>query len=712
MKPRYLNYDFNLSSLNWVHWAVLFFSLFLTATAWFITKQQIQEKNLHNFRHEAKEAISLIIERMVKYEDALWSGVAFLKAQENKTKYHAWRDFSDSLHIHTRHPGINGIGIIYNVKPNQLNTYLAEQKLERPDFRIFPPHKNPDYWPITYIEPHKNNSAALGLDIAHENNRLSAAKKARDTGSATITAPIQLVQDSAKTPGFLFYAPFYSVKNPVTIEEKQKHFLGMVYAPFIVKKLMLGTLEKQNRHIGIKINDKNDVLYSEHNSSEPNYDPNPLFKMKKNKTLYGREWTFDLQSTKTFRIFNANNTPTVILLSGILIDTLLFALFVILSNSNRKALSLADRMTQNFQESNSALKNAVGGIAKLDKAGNYLEINESYSKITKYAPDHLVGKHWTTTILPDDIEKVEEQLNKLLAIKKYQTELRGIQPDGTIYHKHWTFIANDYSENSNASCYIFIEDISDRKNAEMNLKSLILQLENSNSDLQNFAYSASHDLKEPLRIITSYCDLLHLRYGNKLDAEAIEYINEAKEGASRMQSLISDILNFSRLTRSKPKQEICNLNEVLNLIKHDLKLILNEKNAIIESANLPTIEADITQIKIVLQNLILNGIKFNNKEKPIIKIEAEEKENDIKISVSDNGLGIEKKYQNKIFDMFYRLYNRNEYEGTGIGLATASRIIQLYNGKLWIEHSEINRGSKFSLSIPNTLKNNKKHNKN
>lgn len=709
MNTRHLHHDYKLARLNWVHWAVLSFSLFLTAMAWFITKQQIQDKNYHNFLHESEEAISLIRERMVKYEDALWSGVAFLKAQKNTTNYQKWRDFSDSLHIHTRHPGINGIGIINNINPNQLDAYLAEQKIERPDFKIHPPHKNNEFWPITYIEPHISNKAAIGLDIAHEKNRLTAAKKARDTGSATITAPIQLVQDSAKTPGFLFYAPFYSIKNPGTVEEKQKHFIGMVYAPFIVKKLMLGTLEKHNRHIGIKIKDKSSVLYSEHNISEPNYDPKPLFKISKTQSLYGREWTFDLQSTKSFREYNENNTPIVILLSGILIDTLLFALFVILSNSNRNALSLAEQMTRNFQESNSALKNAVGGIAKLDKTGHYLEINESYSVITGYKPSGLINSHWKTTIYPDDIEKVEQQFSELTTIKKFQTELRGLQPDGTTYHKLWTCIANNYSDNSNVSCYIFIDDISDRKNAEMSLKNLIQQLETSNSDLQNFAYSASHDLKEPLRIITSYCDLLHRRYENQLDEEAIEYINEAREGASRMQSLISDILNFSRLTRNKPKQEICNLNEVINLIEHDLKLVLDEKNAIIEFENLPIIEADITQIKIVLQNLILNGIKFNNKEKPQIKISAEVIENDTIISVADNGLGIDEKYQDKIFDMFYRLYSRNEYEGTGIGLAAATRIIQLYNGKLWIEHSEIDKGSKFSFSIPITLNNNKQN---
>ena len=161
-----------------------------------------------------------------------------------------------------RYPGINGIGVIYYVPPAQLAQHLEAQQRTRPDYHLRPPHDQNEYWPITYIEPVNINGPAVGLDMAHEANRFSAARKARDTGTAQITGPIVLAQDQEKTPGFLFFAPFYKKDLP-KIPTDARDFRGLVYAPFVVKKLMQGVLAYERRHVGFKLTDKQDVIYNE-----------------------------------------------------------------------------------------------------------------------------------------------------------------------------------------------------------------------------------------------------------------------------------------------------------------------------------------------------------------------------------------------------------------------------------------------------------------
>lgn len=329
--------------MHWVHWLVVILSLILTLSAWYISKKTIEEKNKIQFERQANQVIELISERMQKYEDGLWGGVSAIKMNGNKTSYTDWKTFADSLRMDTKYPGINGIGIIYYITPDGLKNYLKEQQQERPDFFIHPQHNKDALWPITYIEPFKGNEKAVGLDIAHETNRYKAAVKARNTGRAKITGPITLVQDSEKTPGFLFYAPFYKGLNNNTIDERKENFIGMVYAPFVVKKLMEGTLQTDKRNVGLKITDENQVLYDEHKENPSTH--HALYSKKMELNLYGRVWVFDIWSKESFHQSTANNQPIIILVGGILIDSLLLTLFILLASSNQRAIRLIKKMT-------------------------------------------------------------------------------------------------------------------------------------------------------------------------------------------------------------------------------------------------------------------------------------------------------------------------------------------------------------------------------
>lgn len=394
------------SRIHLAHWFVLISSLILTLGAWYFTKTQVEEKTKERFNNQKKQLIELVTERIEKYEDALWSGVAAIHAQNGETSYTHWKKFSENMKINKKYPGINGIGVIhYLANEAELNQYLEEERKERPSYKVIPPHNKTEFWPITYIEPVLLNKAAVGLDMAHEINRYTAAKKARDTGTAQITGSIILVQDSKKTPGFLFYAPFYKYNE----KNKKEDFMGLVYAPFIMKKLMEGVLEKEKRHIGVKISDGKDILYNEHDINHADFDTNPMFKEEVLVEMYGRNWIFDIQTKKSFRKASSNNQPILILIGGIIIDSLLLAIFILLSRSNRKAIEYGQYMTEAYQQQ---LNDINLMMTKLKKTNKEME---SFVYITSHdLRSPLINLQGFTSRISEYIAKINPILNKHL----------------------------------------------------------------------------------------------------------------------------------------------------------------------------------------------------------------------------------------------------------------------------------------------------------
>jgi light-regulated signal transduction histidine kinase (bacteriophytochrome) len=248
--------------------------------------------------------------------------------------------------------------------------------------------------------------------------------------------------------------------------------------------------------------------------------------------------------------------------------------------------------------------------------------------------------------------------------------------------------------------------ITERKKAEAELRDqteILLrqkeELARSNADLEQFAYVASHDLQEPLRMVTAYTQLLSERYTGKLDESANKFIGYAQDGAFRMQVLIQDLLAFSRVGRKEDARAAVDCDEVLEEVRGLLASSIQESGAEINCSRLPTVIAVRTQMVQLFQNLVGNAVKFRGKEAPVISVGAAKQNGDWLFSISDNGIGIAPEYAENIFVIFQRLHARTEYPGNGIGLAICKKIVERYGGKIWVE-SQPGAGSTFRFTLP------------
>ena len=225
------------------------------------------------------------------------------------------------------------------------------------------------------------------------------------------------------------------------------------------------------------------------------------------------------------------------------------------------------------------------------------------------------------------------------------------------------------------------------------------ELARSNRDLEQFAYVASHDLQEPLRMVATYTQLLAERYRGKLDENADKYIHYAVDGALRMQTLVQDLLAFSRVGRQGTERKLTDCNAVLETVLKNLQTAIQESGARVEHECLPSVVADASQLLQVFQNLIGNAIKFRSSNPPMIRITAEAKHRTWTFSVADNGIGIAPEHAGLIFVIFKRLHTHEEYPGSGIGLAICKKIIEQHDGSIWVE-GQPGRGSTFKFTLP------------
>lgn len=331
--------------------------------------------------------------------------------------------------------------------------------------------------------------------------------------------------------------------------------------------------------------------------------------------------------------------------------------------------------------------------------GYFVDVNPAFERVLGYARDELLSKPFAEFIHPDDVGKtanVIAQLGEGLDMMHFRNRYRC--KDGQYRWFDWTCPATLAGEEI---LYGAARDITDILAVEEERKRLAAELSRSNADLEQFAYVASHDLQEPLRAVAGCVQIFQKRYQGTLDTSADELINHTVEGANRMQQLINDLLDYSRVNRKGGEFRRTDFKLAVGEALKNLKTSLQESKAVVSIDPMPTIVADRGQITRLIQNLVGNALKFCGESTPNIHIRAQRLEDAWQFSVQDNGIGIKKEFLDRIFVLFQRLHTRTEYPGTGIGLAICNKIVERHGGQFSVE-SEPGVGSTFSFTIPDT----------
>ncbi len=340
------------------------------------------------------------------------------------------------------------------------------------------------------------------------------------------------------------------------------------------------------------------------------------------------------------------------------------------------------------------------GALTLHPDATILYSNIRFSNMLNVPLDELMGSSFHH-LIPLKCKKEFERLLKISKEKNIKRELEILNINGQTVPVMLS-LARLKQEDSFV-LNIIITDLTILKAKEKELKSKNAQLKAMNDELTSFAYTASHDLQEPLRTVTNYIGLFQKKYKETIDQKADEYLQVITGATSRMQTLISDLLEYSRIGRHETEMVEIDCNKLLQIVLADMSVTIKESNAVIAADKLPVITGYPTEIKSLFQNLISNAVKFRKKDvAPLINITAEDKGNEWLFAIKDNGIGIDKMYFDKIFIIFQRLHTRTEYSGTGIGLAHCKKIVELHKGKIWVE-SEPEKGSTFYFTIPKNL---------
>jgi len=349
---------------------------------------------------------------------------------------------------------------------------------------------------------------------------------------------------------------------------------------------------------------------------------------------------------------------------------------------------------------------ATAGIAHVDLSGRFMKVNRRLCEILGYGEQELIGRAVKEISHPEDRNLTDSQRMRVRSGEKHSVrfEKRYIRKSGAIVWVDLSVaLACDASGVPQYEIALF-DDITERKKAEAALREAHEELKRSNAELEQFAYVASHDLQEPLRMVSSYTQLLMRRYGDKLDGDAKDFTAFIVDGATRMKQLIEDLLAYSRVgTRDKNFKPV-DAESSLKRALTNLRAAIQDSGATVTQDKLPTIPCDEVQLAQLFQNLIGNALKFRKPDvAPAVHVGAAEQGAEWEFMVRDNGIGIEPQYFERIFMVFQRLHDKGEYPGTGIGLAIVKKVVERHGGRIWVQ-SQPGAGTTFHFTMPKERK--------
>jgi len=368
----------------------------------------------------------------------------------------------------------------------------------------------------------------------------------------------------------------------------------------------------------------------------------------------------------------------------------------LIENSHKETL-IINKEEQNLLRT--FIKNIPAAIAIFDKDLNYILTSDRWAKETNSKIEDVIGKNHYDIVpdIPLKWRRIHERCLNGEHLKCEEDSFK--RKDGSVEWLRWEVQPWYSSERVVGGIILFAEHITKRKNLEKKTAEMIKALNKSNAELEKFAHICAHDLNEPLRTIANYSHIIENKFKDELNPEAKKYLENISKNVKHMSTLVNGILAYSQFGPSGLNKSFFSLQHVVHSVRMILEKKIKDKKAFIYSDTLPTIYGDMGLLARVFQNLISNALKFNESDIPILYITAKEKKNSWVFTIEDNGIGIDRKYYQKIFELFSRLHSSSKYAGTGIGLSISKKIIEAHGGKMWVKSSP-NNGSQFFFTLP------------
>jgi PAS domain S-box-containing protein len=597
------------------------------------------------------------------------------------------------------------------------------------------------YFPALYVQPESRMTPLLGVDLGGELEITRVMREALERGEPVST--LLRVSDAGGRQERIYQvvAPIYQNGAPHDSAVERQRNLGGYIVLFVRPADLINAalLKMPAVHIrtlrlqALDVSGTRQPIYVSANWRGTQ--GQPAFEVRPTVGFAGRNWRIVCQPAGGL-IAKQTWQSYAVLISSLVLTFLAGGYLSSMWNRAAKVEKLVEERTAELACINATLTQEIAAREKISEAlaqerylvdalmdtipdhiyfkddrSRFLRINKAMARLFKLpSPHDAVGKSDFDFFTAEHAQRAFDDEQQILRTGEavIGREEKETWPDGSVTWVSTTKEALRDRTGRIVGTFGISRDITARKQAEQALADKAEELQRSNTELEQFAYVASHDLQEPLRMVASYTQLLGRRYKGKLDGEADEFISYAVEGATRMQVLINDLLAYSRVgTRGKPFS-IADCNEVLGRALANLKLAGEEAGAQITSEALPQVEGDPTQLMQLFQNLIGNAIKFRSPERrPEIYIavtarraeHAERSRFEWLFAVRDNGIGIEEKYFDRIFVIFQRLHTREQYPGTGIGLAVCKKIVERHGGRIWVE-SAVGKGSTFYFTLP------------